>query len=318
MSILYNEIDPFACAWMRNAMDRELIAKGVVNESDVRTIGFEHLHHKPIQFHAFAGIGIWSHALRMADWPDDLPAWTGSCPCQPFSQAGRRKGIDDERHLWPAWFDLIRRHRPPIVFGEQVASPDGLRWLDAVFADLEGAGYACEAVDLCAASVGAPHMRQRLFFVAFADVQRCQGLGVQLRERRSRASVLEARGSGSAHVVGDSSGARSGRHPRGLPRPKEEGDRRWLEAGSVADVPELAGATRGFWSGADWIHCQDAKLRPIEPGTFPLADGADARMGRLRAHGNQIVPQVAAVFIASVMDLLVEMASKEHGKDGES
>lgn len=88
--------------------------------------------------------------------------------CQPFSAAGKRKGTADERHLWPAFFHLIRQCRPVTVFGEQVASKDGLSWLDLVSSDLEGAGYACGAVDTCAAGFGAPHIRQRLYWVAHA------------------------------------------------------------------------------------------------------------------------------------------------------
>src|SRR5690606_31057001 len=120
------------------------------------------------QCHFFAGIGGWPLALRLAGWPDDRPVWTGSCPCQPFSQAGKGAGFADERHLWPAFFHLIEQCRPSVVFGEQVASKDGLAWLDLVQADLEGAGYACGAADLCAAGVGAPHIRQRLYWVANA------------------------------------------------------------------------------------------------------------------------------------------------------
>ena len=99
--------------------------------------------------------------------------WTGSCPCQPFSVAGKGKGTDDERHLWPALFRLIRECRPSIVFGEQVTSKAGREWFAGVRADLEGVGYGAAAADLCAAGVGAPHIRQRLYWVAqdvgFAD-----------------------------------------------------------------------------------------------------------------------------------------------------
>ena len=114
----------------------------------------------------FAGLGGWSYALRLAGWADDRPVWTGSCPCQPFSQAGRGGGVADERHLWPHFFYLIRECRPGRLFGEQVSSPDGLAWFDLVQSDLEGAGYAAAALDICAASVGAPHIRQRLYWMA--------------------------------------------------------------------------------------------------------------------------------------------------------
>jgi DNA (cytosine-5)-methyltransferase 1 len=161
----YNEIDPYAAQWLRNLIAAGHIAKGVVDERSIVDVhpadlaGFT-------QCHFFAGIGGWSHALRLAGIPDDRPVWTGSCPCQPFSAAGKQRGSDDERHLWPAFFGLIRERRPATVLGEQVAGAAGLAWLDHVCADLEGEGYAAAAADLPACSVGADHKRARLFWVA--------------------------------------------------------------------------------------------------------------------------------------------------------
>jgi DNA (cytosine-5)-methyltransferase 1 len=120
------------------------------------------------QCHFFAGIGGWSIALRLAGVSDDEPIWTGSCPCQPLSVAGRRQGHADERHLWPAFYRLISERKPATVFGEQVASKDGRGWFAGVRADLENTGYACGCADLCAASVGSPQKRQRLYWMAFA------------------------------------------------------------------------------------------------------------------------------------------------------
>lgn len=168
MSVVYNEFDQFAAAWLRELIQDNLIAQGTVDARDIRDIvPTELVGHR--QVHLFAGIGVWSLALRLAGVPDDLEVWTASCPCQPFSAAGKRGGTADERHLWPAAFHLIRHCRPRVVMGEQVASPDGLAWLDVVLADLEAEGYACRAVDLCAAGVGAPHIRQRLYWMAYAD-----------------------------------------------------------------------------------------------------------------------------------------------------
>ncbi|MBS9427842.1 DNA cytosine methyltransferase [Photorhabdus akhurstii] len=161
----YNEIDPFAAQWLRNLIAAGHIATGIVDERSTEDVTPNDLQGFT-QCHFFAGIGVWSYALRRAGWPDDKPVWTGSCPCQPFSEAGKKKGFADERHLWPAFFHLISQCRPGVIFGEQVASKNGLAWFDIVQADLETENYASAAVDLCAASVGAAHIRQRLFFCA--------------------------------------------------------------------------------------------------------------------------------------------------------
>jgi DNA (cytosine-5)-methyltransferase 1 len=170
MTAYYNEIDPFAAAWLRELIKDGLIAPGDVDERSIEDV-------VPIelaaytQCHFFAGIGGWSLALRMAGWPDDRPVFTGSAPCQPFSSAGKGDGFADERHLWPSFLWHIQQCRPRTIFGEQVASADALRWWDVVAADLEDSDYACAAINLCAAGVGAPHIRQRLFWVADTDRQ---------------------------------------------------------------------------------------------------------------------------------------------------
>ncbi|SLM62839.1 macromolecule metabolism; macromolecule synthesis, modification; dna-replication, repair, restr./modif [Dickeya aquatica] len=164
----YNEIDPFAAQWLRNLIDAGHIAPGIVDTRSIEEVTANDLRGFT-QCHFFAGVGVWSYALRRAGWPDSKPVWTGSCPCQPFSSAGKRGGVADERHLWPAFFHLIHQRRPDVVFGEQVASSDGRAWFDTVQADMENVGYACAAIDLCAAGFGAPNVRQRLFWVANAN-----------------------------------------------------------------------------------------------------------------------------------------------------
>ena len=170
MPAYYNEIDPYAAQWLRNLIAAGHIAPGDVDDRSITDVRPDDLRGYE-QCHFFAGIGGWSLALRLAGWPDDRPVWTGSCPCQPFSAAGKQRGSDDERHLWPAFFDLIRECRPASVFGEQVAGVAGYAWWDHVAADLEGEDYAAAAADIGAHSVGAPHRRQRLYWTA-ADTER--------------------------------------------------------------------------------------------------------------------------------------------------
>lgn len=338
MKAFYNEIEPYAVEWLKNLEREGHIAPGVVEPRGIQELKAKDLEGFT-QAHFFAGLGGWSYALRLAGWPDKVPVWTGSCPCQPFSTSGRRKGFDDERHLWPAWFKLIKKCRPDVIFGEQVGSPDGLKWLDLVLSDLEGAGYAVGAADTCAAGVGAPHLRQRLYFVAYSK----HGIGkrIHVLQRESRQKKSDPNRGGTPIELGHTGSTRSGRHTGAISGAEAKGESKRLIARRVAhqlvasgeprlvgdtsrSVPSLgpgpeerfgavryegapppeAGATRGAWAEADWWLCRDGKARPAQPGAFPLVDRATARVGRLRATGNAIVPQQAALFIRAVMPLI--------------
>nr|WP_315299953.1 DNA cytosine methyltransferase [Raoultella terrigena] len=173
-SAYYNEIDPFAAQWLRNLIAGGHIAPGEVDERSIEDVRPDDLRGFT-QCHFFAGIGVWSHSLRLAGWPDDKPVWTGSCPCQPFSAAGKGDGFADERHLWPHFFHLISELRPKHVFGEQVASGYANAWFDLVQADLEGMGYAFGLVPFTSAGIGAPHIRERAYWVAHASCGRYDG-----------------------------------------------------------------------------------------------------------------------------------------------
>ena len=165
----YNDNDPKVCAWLREMILAGELPPGNVDERSILDVKSADLTGYG-QCHFFAGIGGWALALRWAGLEGVAGIWTGSCPCQPLSCAGKRQGEADERHLWPAFHGLIAKHRPSVVFGEQVASKDGREWFAGVRLDMEDLGYACGGADLCAAGVGAPHRRQRLFWVADANV----------------------------------------------------------------------------------------------------------------------------------------------------
>ena len=295
MSAYYNEIDPFAADWLRNLIGAGLIADGVVDERSISDVRPEELF-EFTQCHFFAGIGVWSHALRGAGWDDDRPVWTGSCPCQPFSGAGKRAGIADKRHLFPDWFHLIRECRPATVFGEQVASKDGLGWIDLVQADMEGEGYAFAPFDLCAAGFGAPHIRQRLWFVAHSDHAGSQGRisGWPHSERQDQHGYIGCDGTVSGMDNAGGIGRDAGRHGNYGGDVRIEFD---------ATVEDGSGAkTNGIWGDADWLYCRDGKWRPVEPSTFPLANGIAGRVGRCRAYGNAIVSEVAQGLISSFIE----------------
>jgi DNA (cytosine-5)-methyltransferase 1 len=311
----YNEFDPFAAEWLKI-----LIACGHIPMGHVDTRSIEDVKPNDLagytQCHFFAGIGGWSYALELAGWPEDLPVWTGSCPCQPFSTAGKGGGFADERHLWPAFFHLISARKPSVIFGEQVASKEGLAWIDLVQTDLENADYSPAAFDLCAASVGAPHIRQRLFWMAESDGRS----GIKSLSQSIERPISKT----DAGIVSGMEYAEGRRLPM-LGRPSGNGGHSSLasEPSGMGDSNSSDGArfqrerislepeqkANGFsitnpWENPEFIGCADGKSRPIEPGTFPLAHGVSNRVGRLRGYGNAIVPQAAAEVIRAYMESL--------------
>lgn len=161
----YNEHDNFAADWLEILIEKGLIPDGKVDRRSIADVQADDVRGFT-QCHFFAGIGGWPLALQLAGWGPDRPVWTGSCPCQPFSQAGKQKAQKDERHLWPEMFRLIRECQPVTVFGEQVASAIGHGWLDGISDDLERENYAVGSIVLGAFSVNAPHKRSRLYWVA--------------------------------------------------------------------------------------------------------------------------------------------------------
>ena len=291
----YNEIDPYAAQWLENLIAAGHIANGIVDRRSIVDVTPQDLKGFT-QCHLFAGIGVWSHSLRLAGVRDDEQVWTGSCPCQPFSSAGEGKGFQDERHLWPDFFRLIEACQPERVMGEQVAGKSGLAWLDVVCDDLENASYTVRAADTCAAGFGAPHIRQRLYWVADSNRKRLQ--------RQEWSGSTDATGLSSGHslqcgTLGGLADAESRRDIRqrksGLLSERVNNS----QDNQVADLGRPS-ATNGHWRDADWLFCTDGKWRPVEPGTFPLVDGAASRVGRLRAYGNAINAQQAAAFIEAV------------------
>ena len=203
MNAYYNEIDPYCAQWLRNLIAEGLIAPGDVDDRNIQDVQPSDLLGYT-QCHFFAGIAGWSLALRLAGWSDDRECWTGSCPCQPLSCAGQRKGHADKRHLWPAFYRLIAESTPSIVFGEQIASRDGREWLAGVRADLEALGYACGAADLCSAGIGSPQIRQRLY--RMADSSRLGSWPAEPGDSEAQAQIRRAHPTSSYRRFTDSFG----------------------------------------------------------------------------------------------------------------
>lgn len=271
----YNEIDRDAVHVLRSLIADGLIADGDVDGRsivDVRPADLDGY----TQCHFFAGAGLWSVAARMSGWPDDRPLWTGSCPCQPFSAAGRGLGADDPRHLWPDFFRLISACRPPVVMGEQVAGAPGYGWFDGVRADLAGEDFASRVVDIPVCAVDAPNIRQRLWWVAVANANgtRSSAIGRDLGEVGSLSAseckpedhAALSRGGDAAPVDGLAHADRSGRAGRQEAPERSAFGRapdEWPADGSLGDAERR---------GRDGPRLPDGSGQEV-----PVVTGADGR-----------------------------------------
>jgi DNA (cytosine-5)-methyltransferase 1 len=316
---------------------------GEVDERDIRDVrpidiqGF-------LQVHMFCGIAGWALALRRAAWPDHQEVWTGSSPCQPFSQAGKRLGFADDRHLWPYWRYLIAVRRPSVVLGEQVSSAS--EWLGLVRGDLEALGYAVGAMPVEAASAGADHLRDRYWFVAHDEHAR-EGWG-RVQRPGEGASAIAIRApdklagpSNNGVALGDACGAGLAQRERlagvqrealgasarqdstyashsfdmgnaslaGAGRQRSSSPGPQAQGGSERERPEQPGIETSCGDDAmrcdmDWVLGADGKARRVKPGIRLLAHGVPNRVAKLRAFGNAIDPRPAEAFIRSVMETL--------------
>ncbi|MFK3718672.1 DNA cytosine methyltransferase [Pseudomonas fulva] len=328
MPAYYNEIDPYAAQWLRNLIAAGHIAPGDVDERSIEDVHPDDL--KPYtQCHFFAGVGVWSYALRRAGWPDDGPVWTGSRPCQPFSAAGAGAGFDDQRHLWPHFHWLISECQPAIVFGEQVASKDAEPWLDLVQADVEALAYAFGAIAFPSAGVGAPHIRDRTYWVADANRRTGRQGRAHLRGRVAPSDAESRSGfSCSSMPIGmdhTNNPGLEGHSGHGCPAGRQGSERPVAEAGVSGRMGNAEGLRRkgehlrsgpglqacgasqasgsgqpcpvnGLWANADWLLCRDGKWRPVEASPQPLVDGSAESLGRLRP---EVIAQVEEEIDAS-------------------
>ena len=290
----YNEFDKNTAEWLRELIAEKLIPYGDVDERSIEDVRADDLRGYT-QCHFFAGIGGWSLAIKLSGWPDGEEIWTGSCPCQPYSSAGKQLGNEDERDLWPEFFRLISERKPKFVFGEQVESSIRFNWLDRVYSDMEREGYSLGSAILGAHSVGAPHRRYRLYWG-----------GV------SMANSISKRLEGFRWDEGN----------------RKESERN--KESSSGSTSESCTPSISPWNNFELISCRDGKTRriPAESILFSMVDGVSKRVDRsriesisetegfpittqtegrvmlLKGYGNAIVPQVASEFIKAFIDIL--------------
>lgn len=325
----YNEIDPAAVAILRELIAQKAIAPGDVDDRSIKDVKPHELRGYT-QCHFFAGGGLWSVGARLGGWPDDRQIWTGSCPCQGESLAGKRLGADDPRHLWPDFFRLIRTIRPPVVMGEQVAAAAGTHWLDGVCADLADEDYSARAVDIPACAVDAPHQRNRLYWTAVDNrigarlegqcghvAGSSQGGGIQGGSVAATDAILfpdaaELRGrtrAGEDCPIKHRTFAPDD-HDYLQPNTSRCG-RNWWQEASERSSEQRAFAERplgllrngSFWADGEWIVSPlDGKARRTKSGLPFLVDGLPGRVDLWRVGGNAISPILAAEVIAAFLD----------------
>lgn len=193
---------------------------------------------------------------------DSVDLICGGFPCQPWSCAGRQKGRDDDRDLWPQMRRVIAACNPRWVLGENVPGLDDKRFmaLDGVLSDLEDLGYEAVSFEIPACAVNAPHQRARIFIVAHAS------------------------------QPGPSPPKQSG-----ISGPEKQRVCSWPA------TPERGGPL-GAWDDYEWIVGADGKVRRVKPGVRLLAHGVPARSAWVSALGDAVVPQVAYMLGLAILE----------------
>lgn len=297
----YNEFDKNAAEWLRELISSKLIPAGDVDERSIENVSADDIRGYT-QCHFFAGIGGWSLALQLAGWPEDKQVWTGSCPCQPYSTAGKQRGNADERDLWPAFSRLIAECHPEFVFGEQVENAIRHGWLDRIYADLEREEYAVGAAVLGAHSAGAPHRRYRLYWGGVSVPHAARIGRNEWRSRTGRRGALSGCGAdGMANNEGERF-KKEGEHCHrseeraslmrefiSLADSNEPGLERRESVECARQIPfgENRLESLSPWRNSAFILCRDWKARrvPTESLLFGLADGLPESMDGGRATG---------------------------------
>lgn len=254
---------------------------------------------------------------------------SGGFPCQPFSSAGRRRGFEDDRYLWPEMFRVVGELRPAWVLGENVAGFIKMG-LDQTLSDLESAGYAARAFVLPACGVGAWHECTRTLivgsFISHAPCQRhgqrcpelkCPSLGERsISQSKSQRDDMVSAALGSS-VLPDSNGV--GRISLNLEAGKRDEGKTELQS-DFTDHPH--GASGGFPNGsqpglggmADGVPAEmdGSKLWKCEPKDIPrLTDKTTDRANRLKALGNAVVPQQVYPILKAIADIETGRCKKD-------
>ena len=218
---------------------------------------------------------------------DHIDIITGGYPCQPFSVAGRKKGEEDPRHLWPEYFRLVKELRPTWVIGENVSGHIKLG-LDTVLEDLESEGYATRTFSISAASVGANHQRERVWIVANA---RQHGRRIELT--RNSEGIGRGAFEKTERSTNTDTSSRSSEGREALANTEREGLQRseQYETHTGKTETQFAASQSFKTTGDHWA---------VEPDVGRVAHGISNRVDRLKSLGNSLVPHIP-YFIGTVI-----------------
>jgi DNA (cytosine-5)-methyltransferase 1 len=214
---------------------------------------------------------------------------TGGYPCQPFSVAGRKKGEDDPRHLWPEYFRLVKECRPTWVIGENVSGHIKLG-LDTVITDLESEDYAVRPFSISASSIGANHQRERVWIVA--NSRRPRGPWSELREENENETRKE-----NAHQFERSSSTLKSNvaNPSSSRRETGLSEERYREERNTEEFNNDSDRHRGWQRENNWA---------VEPDVGRVAYGIPKRVDRLKSLGNSLVPQIPYYIGKTILEVM--------------
>jgi DNA (cytosine-5)-methyltransferase 1 len=248
---------------------------------------------------------------------------TGGYPCQPFSQAGRKKGEEDPRHLWPEYFRLIKECRPTWVIGENVSGHLKLG-LDTVLKDLESEGYTLRTFSISAASIGANHKRERVWIVAYSErnrhqhtIQKSDGEEKEIPREHWKDNSTTRKSSGTNPIWetnnGDVENTRRSLRQGTFIREKNENEIE-KENADLTQRPgeasqfDVANTKRVYVQGQ---HNGQGQRQPwgeswwtVEPDVGRVAHGIPDRVDRLKALGNSLVPHIPYCIALSILETL--------------
>lgn len=280
----------------------------------------------------FPGVPIFDDikTLKGDQFNGSIDIVCGGFPCQPWSTAGKRRGAEDDRHLWPEMLRVVREARPRWVIGENVAGIIRMG-LDAVLADLEAEGYTCQSFVIPACCIGAQHRRDRVWIVAYSEINRSRSRGLSERKTPALSNFGE-----SFETFADSDRERESQPQRAIRKERGRALDRNQESSPNTDsaghekqqLPAFAG---DMGEGRVWQSMSDPKRErrsgQAQPGVCRGVDGIPARLdtaikdcfsvaawvakeetgpnykNRIKALGNAIVPQVVYPIFKEIAEI---------------